>query len=102
MTSVEILAGIPPLPPAKDVPGTVASVFRRSIPSSPTKLGDEDGTFEEAAARTVRLETELSLELPEGARWVVVVVRGERPLDDALPFMPVQPLAFTNPIWIAR
>ncbi len=102
VTSVEILAGIPPLPPAKDVPGTVASVFKRSIPSSPTKLGDEDGTFEEAAARTVRLETELSLELPEGARWVVVVVRGERPLDDALPFMPVQPLAFTNPIWITR
>ena len=100
VTSVDVVAGVPP--PAKDVPGTVVSVFKRNIPSSPTKLGDEDGTLEEAAARSVRLETDLSLEIPDGARWVVVVVRGERPLDDALPFMPVQPLAFTNPIWIAR
>lgn len=102
VTSVEILAGVPALPPAKDVAGTVTSVFKRAVPSVPTKLGDEDGTLDEAAARMVRLEADLSLELPEGARWVLVVVRGDRPLDDALPFMPVQPLAFTNPIWIGR
>ena len=50
----------------------------------------------------MRLETELDAHGARGARWVVVVVRGERALDDALPFMPIQPLAFTNPIWLTR
>jgi len=39
----------------------------------------------------------------EGAsKFVVVVVRGNRTMDDVLPYMPIQPLAFTNPIWLAR
>jgi hypothetical protein len=36
-----------------------------------------------------------------GSKFVVVVVRGTRALDDVLPYMPIQPLAFTNPIWLA-
>ena len=92
------------MPSPKDAasPGTIVPLFKKSLPSRPTKLGAEEGTLEEAAARALRFESDLALQLPEGARWVVAVVRGDRPLDDALPFMPVQPLAFTNPIWIAR
>lgn len=113
VTSVEVIAGFPPSPPspAPGAPTAAALVptagrrevlFKSKIPSRPTRLGKEEGTLEEAAARTVRLETDLSLAIPDGARWIAVVVRGDRALDDALPFMPIQPLAFTNPIWLTR
>ena len=35
-------------------------------------------------------------------RWILAIVRGERQMDDALPFMPIQPLAFTNPIYLGK
>ena len=105
VTSVEVIAGTP-APNVKDHgdgnPGKRDTVFKAKIDSRPTKLGKEEGTLEEAGARTLRYETDLNLTLPEGARWVVVIVRGDRPLDDALPFMPIQPMAFTNPVWITR
>jgi hypothetical protein len=82
--------------------GIIASVFKTRVATSPTRLGKEPGSLEEAAARSVRLDVDLALKPPEGARWIVVVVRGERAMDDALPFMPIQPLAFTNPVWLAR
>lgn len=109
--SVDVLVGMPPVPaapspvpatPLVPTPGRREVLFKSKIPGRPTKLGKEDGTLEEAYARTVRFETDLTLNIPEGARWVVVVVRGDRTLDDALPFMPIQPLAFTNPIWLTR
>lgn len=103
VTSVELVAGAPAKDPFSGAgPGAVVKVYETSIASRPTKMGDEDGTLDEAQARTTRLQTDVSVRLPEGARWVVAIVRGERTLDDALPFMPVQPLAFTNPIWIGR
>jgi hypothetical protein len=108
VASIEILAGIPaasgasPATPLVATPGRREVIFKTKVASRPTRLGKEEGTLEEAASRTVRFETELSLTIPEGARWIVVVVRGDRALDDALPFMPIQPLAFTNPIWLAR
>jgi hypothetical protein len=109
VTSVEVIAGIPaaPAPPGlvPSAPMVAAGgrrevLFKKKLASRPTKLGKEEGTLEEAAARTVRLDTDLFLTVPEGARWIAVVVRGERALDDALPSMPIQPLAFTNPIWL--
>ncbi|WP_205633696.1 CehA/McbA family metallohydrolase [Labilithrix luteola] len=116
VTSVELVAGVPSptlgaLPvasgnPPGNVPGTAPGstkvVFKSAIPSRPTRLGKEEGTLEEAAQRTIRFETELSVTVPEGTRWIIAVVRGDRPLDDALPFMVIQPLAFTNPIWLSR
>jgi hypothetical protein len=106
VTSVEIIAGIPAPPPAAGAAatqvGTTKVVFKENVPSRPMTLGKEEGTLEEAAARTVRFETDLTLTLPEGTRWIVLQVRGERLLDDVLPFMPIQPFAFTNPIWIAH
>ncbi|MDB4935168.1 MAG: hypothetical protein JWP87_2140 [Labilithrix sp.] len=111
VTSVEVLAGIPAAPPAAGVVPTAVLLpnagrrevlFKAKIPSRPTRLGKEEGTLEEAASRTLRFETDLSLTVPPGARWIAVVVRGDRALDDALPFMPIQPLAFTNPIWLTH
>jgi hypothetical protein len=110
VTSVEVLAGIPasssaigaPTAPLLPPAGRREVLFRGKIPSRPLLLGKEAGTLAEAAARTVRLDTELALEVPDGARWIVVVVRGERTIDDVLPSMPIQPLAFTNPVWLSR
>jgi hypothetical protein len=121
VTSIEVVAGIPatPLPkgpvapkgapkpaPASPLaphePGSVHVVWTTKIPSSPTFMGKEDGSTEEAASRTIRFDDNVSFAVPDKARWLVVMVRGDRPLDDALPFMPVQPLGFTNPIWLSR
>jgi hypothetical protein len=110
VTSLEIIAGIPAPPPPRSPPavlvaaqpGATQVVWRSKIPQRPMVIGKEEGTLEAASARTLRYEGSISFTLPPGARWVVVVARGERPLDEAIPFMPVQPLAFTNPIWISR
>lgn len=99
VTSVEVLAGIPA---ANGQPGSTTQVMKKVIGSRPTKLGREEGTPAESAARTIRWEGDLSLTVPEAARWIVVIARGDRALDDVLPFMPVQPMAFTNPIWLSR
>jgi hypothetical protein len=111
VASVEVIAGIPAAPAAAGVvpaaplvpsAGRREILFKAKVPSRPTHLGKEEGTLEEAAARTLRFESDLVLTVPEGARWILVIVRGDRALDDALPFMPIQPLAFTNPIWLSR
>ena len=87
VTSIEVIAGS-------------TSIFKASVPSRKTVTGVEHGSYEEATARTVRYDQDFSLQIPKDAKWVIVIVRGERPYDDVLPFMPVQPLAFTNPIWL--
>jgi hypothetical protein len=108
VTSVEIIAGLPapPPPPAQhgfNVPaGSIASLFKAAVVSHPTQLGKEEGKLEEAQARTVRFDGDLTLKVPDSARWIIAIVRGERAMDDALPFMPIQPLAFTNPIWLGK
>jgi hypothetical protein len=105
VTSVEVVAGVPPTTTAKGAAsgsGSVVSVFKAQVPSRPLEMQKEEGPLDEMMARTVRFERELTLKLPEGARWVVAIVRGERAMDDALPFMPIQPLAFTNPIFVAH
>lgn len=97
IASVEVIAG---LPPHGYGPGSVVSLYKTTLASKPTVLGREEGQLEEVQARTIRLDTDLLLRMPEGALWVIAVARGERRMDDALPFMPIQPLAFTNPIYI--
>jgi hypothetical protein len=89
VTSLEVVAGN-------------KSLKTLAIPPRPTKLGPELGTQEEAHARTVRFDQELSLELGAANTWIVVIARGTRRLDDVLPFMPMVPLAFTNPVWVTR
>ena len=99
VTSVEIIAGVPAAAPA---PGSTVSLFKSAIASRPLDVQKGEGKLDELHAQTIRFETELSLRPPPEARWVVVIVRGERLMDDALPFMPIQPLAFTNPIYLGK
>lgn len=100
ITSLEVLAGAPPK--SGSGPGTTTSVTKIRVNPRPTQLGKEEGTLEEAGKRTIRLDQDISFNLPEGARWFILIARGERPMDDVLPFMPIQPLGFTNPIYVQR
>jgi hypothetical protein len=78
--------------------GIVVQTF--DVPARPTLTGPETGTLAEAEARTVRLDAEVRLDVGADPTWVMAVVRGTRTMDDILPFMPVPPFAFTNPIFI--
>ena len=104
VTSVEIIGGTTPPPPGTHGMNAAATVslFKTSIPSHPLVMGKEEGSAEEVDARMVRYESDIPLKVHEGTHWIIAIVRGERPMDDALPFMPIQPLAFTNPIYIAH
>jgi hypothetical protein len=82
------------------VSGRVVQSF--DVPSRPTQLGPETGTLEEAQARTVRFDRDLDVVVGDANGWVQVIARGERRMDDVLPFMPVPPLAFTNPVYVVR
>jgi hypothetical protein len=105
VTSVEIIAGVAPAAAphgGTGAPGSIVSLFKSAIASRPTQVGKEEGRLDEVQARTVRFETDLSLKPPAEARWVIAIVRGDRTMDDTIPFMPIQPLAFTNPIWLGK
>ncbi|MFN9813387.1 MAG: hypothetical protein ACK6CU_27555 [Deltaproteobacteria bacterium] len=52
--------------------------YQAEIPSRPTVLGEEEGTLEDVAARTVRHEAELAVE-HTASRFFVRVVRSPRP-----------------------
>lgn len=102
VTTVDIVVGVhgATLEPAKIVQ-TI------DVPSRPTITGPETGPLEEAQARTVRLDTDVKVDLGDSTvgaagTWVMVVVRGKRTLDDILPFMPIQPFAATNPIFVRQ
>ena len=82
------------------VRGVASQTF--DVPTRAMLTGPEEGPLEEAQARTVRLDTQVGLDVGAEPTWVMVVVRGTRPMDDILPFMPIAPLAFTNPIYIRR
>ena len=78
--------------------GSVVQTF--DVPGRATLTGPEAGSLAEAQARTVRLDAEVRLDVGAEPTWVMAVVRGTRTMDDILPFMPVAPFAFTNPIFI--
>ncbi|HVJ94941.1 MAG TPA: CehA/McbA family metallohydrolase, partial [Labilithrix sp.] len=102
--SVEVIAGVPPSPPHPGSPASAptVSLFKSAVVSRPLQMETEEGKLDEIQAKTIRFEADLSLEPPEKARWIIAIVRGERLMDDALPSMPIQPLAFTNPIYLAK
>jgi hypothetical protein len=89
VTRVEVVVG-----------GRVVQSF--DVPSRPTQLGAESGTLEEAQERTLRFDREIEVTVGPDNGWVQVLARGERRMDDILPFMPVPPLAFTNPVYVVR
>lgn len=89
VTSVEIVVG-------------GKSIDTYAVPSRPTATGPEPGDVAEAEARTVRYDADVTVPVGGESTWVVVVVRGGRKMSDVLPFMPIAPRAFTNPIFITR
>ena len=94
VTSVEIVTG--------QIGGgyRVAQTFE--VPPRPTQIGPEAGTLAEAQERTIRFERDLDVGVGPDNGWVQVIVRGTRRMDDVLPFMPIPPMAFTNPIYVVR
>ena len=57
---------------------------------------------QEAEARTIRLDRDLEVPVGPDNSWVQIIARGERRMDDVLPFMPVPPFGFTNPVYVVR
>jgi hypothetical protein len=84
------------------VGSTYGVVQSFDVPSRPTQLGPEPGTLAEAGARTIRFDRDIEVKVGPDNGWVQVLVRGERPMDDVLPFMPVPPMGFTNPVYVVR
>jgi hypothetical protein len=82
------------------VGGHVMQTF--DVPPRPTEIGPIDGTADEIAQKSIRFDEDVTVSIGGDNGWVQVVVRGDRRMDDVLPFMPVQPFAFTTPVWIVR
>jgi hypothetical protein len=82
------------------VDGVVTASY--PIPSRPLEIGEVPGTLEEAGARTIRFDRDLEIAVGPENGWIQIIVRGTRKMDDILPFMPVPPMAFTNPVWVTR
>jgi len=79
------------------------SVARAPVSPGPRIVSSPDGDLVAARAAAVRFAGDFDVPFEGNApRFVVVVVRGTRAMDDVLPYMPIQPLAFTNPIWLSR
>jgi hypothetical protein len=112
VTHVDVVVG--------EIGGTHRVVQSFDLPSRPTAIGNEAGSLAEAQERTIRFDSDLEIVTsavraagggptpsssgdagPPNA-WIQVVVRGDRRMDDVLPFMPVAPLAFTNPVYVVR
>ncbi len=68
----------------------------------PTQIGPEPGTLSEAQDRTIRFDRDIDVDVGPDNGWVEVIVRGNRRMDDVLPFMPIPPMAFTNPVYVVR
>jgi hypothetical protein len=94
VTRIEVVAG--------QVGGSSRVVLSHSSPGHPLEIGNEPGTLEEAAARTIRFDEDIDVPVGPNNGWIQVIALGERRMDDILPFMPVPPLAFTNPIYVVR
>jgi hypothetical protein len=74
------------------------------VPVAPRPVsGSRDVALAALRASAIRFERDVDVPFEGSApQFVVVIVRGTRAMDDVLPYMPIQPLAFTNPIWLAR
>jgi len=72
------------------------------VPRRPTQIGPEPGTLADAQDRTIRFDRDLDVVVGPDNGWVQVIVRGDRRLDDVLPFMPVPPMGLTNPVYVVR
>ncbi|HEV3193609.1 MAG TPA: CehA/McbA family metallohydrolase, partial [Polyangiaceae bacterium] len=94
VTRVEVVVGT--------VGGSCKTLQSFAVAPREVQVGQESGTLEEAQDRTIRLDRDLEAPVGPGNGWVQVIARGDRRMDDVLPFMPVPPLAFTNPVYVVR
>ncbi len=94
VTQVEVLVG--------QVGGGHKVVQSFRVPTRPTVIGPELGTLAEAQERTVRFDRDIDVAVGPENGWVEVIVRGERRMDDVLPFMQVAPIGFTTPVYVVR
>jgi hypothetical protein len=91
---VDVIAG--------EIGGTYRVVQSFELPPRKLQLGAEPGTLEEAQERTIRFDQDLDFTLGPANAWVMVIARGDRRMDDVLPFMPLPPMGFTNPVYVVR
>jgi hypothetical protein len=94
VTRVDIVVG--------HVGGTWSIPQTFEVAKRPLQTGPEPGTAEEASDRTIRFDRDIEVSIGPENGWVQVVARGDRRMDDVLPFMPVPPLGFTNPVYVTR
>jgi hypothetical protein len=79
---------------------SVAQTF--DVQQRPTRVGTEEGPLAEVQARTIRFDRDLDVPVGPENGWIQVIARGDRRMDDVLPFMPVPPFSFTNPVYVVR
>lgn len=94
VTQVQIVAG--------QTGGEWRTVDAFDVPTEPTQWGPGPGTLEEARARAIRFDRDITVPLGPTDGWVLVVAKGTRHLSDVLPLVEVTPLAFTNPVYVIR
>jgi hypothetical protein len=94
VATVEIVAG--------QIGGGWRIVESYDVPTRPTAIGPEAGTLAEAQDRTIRFDRDIDVAVGPENGWVMVLVHGNRRMDDVLPFMPAPPLGFTNPVYVVR
>ncbi|WP_394825313.1 CehA/McbA family metallohydrolase [Pendulispora albinea] len=97
-----------------DEPGTIEQAvartvrFDRDVPISGLRLSttlsttnpDSRTTSTKSNWKLSAADPRFRLQTSDTRRhWFVVIVRGTRKVDDVLPFMPVPPMAISNPIW---
>lgn len=78
------------------VGGKVA--FSQDLDERPSVAGTPQGTLEEARKHAVRFEADVDVKVPASVRSVFVLVRGNRLMNDILPFTEFKPFAFSNPL----
>jgi hypothetical protein len=79
------------------------SIARVPVTAGPRRSASPPSDLATARAEGIRFERDFDVPFETSApKFVVVVARGTRAMDDVLPYMPIQPLAFTNPIWLSR
>jgi len=104
LVRLHVVVRAPPWIDVSEVEVMLGSTSLTRVPVAPASR-NAPPVLDLAVARKSAIRVERDFDVPfdgRGEKFVVVVVRGTRAMDDVLPYMPIQPLAFTNPIWLKR
>jgi hypothetical protein len=72
------------------------------LPAQALRVGPELGSSAELALRSTRFDADLTIPFEGPESWVVLIARGDTPLESYLFATPIRPIAFTNPIFLTR